>query len=97
MTVHPSFLQPGLPQVEPIDGKTYRADGWIYLDMPRSVRSFWNEFEAVAASGLVYISKFQFQDDSQAALLMLHPDSAARIVAFIQEWRKTRGAEVTIQ
>lgn len=32
MTEHPSFRK--LPPGEPIAGKTYRADGWAYIDPP---------------------------------------------------------------
>jgi len=33
MAEHPSFSQ--LPPGEPIQGQTYRADGWAYHDMPQ--------------------------------------------------------------
>lgn len=31
---HPTFDTPFLPPSEPVTGKTYRADGWAYFDIP---------------------------------------------------------------
>lgn len=31
---HHTFKRFGLPEGEPIEGKTYRADGWAYMDPP---------------------------------------------------------------
>ena len=35
MTEHWSFKQHDLPPGEPVLGKTYRADGWQYIDLPK--------------------------------------------------------------
>lgn len=34
MAEHPSFQSPFIPPGEPVPGKTYRADGWAYIDPP---------------------------------------------------------------
>lgn len=35
MSEHPSFEENGCPPGEPLPGKTYRADGWSYNNLPR--------------------------------------------------------------
>lgn len=34
MTEHVSFRGPMIPDGEPVNGRTYRADGWQYFDPP---------------------------------------------------------------
>lgn len=41
---HWSFSNSFLPPGEPIKGKTYRADGWAYLDIPRMDPEIWKLF-----------------------------------------------------
>lgn len=45
MTEHPSWSQHIVPNGEPILGKTYRADGWAYVDPPgRFSPEAWDYF-----------------------------------------------------
>lgn len=34
MAEHPSFSSPLIPPGEPVEGESYRADGWAYIDPP---------------------------------------------------------------
>ncbi|MES2753819.1 MAG: hypothetical protein V4659_04065 [Pseudomonadota bacterium] len=54
MTEHPSFAD--LPPGEPIEGKTYRADGWAYIDPPgRFSPEAWADFLAMFGAGQAVI------------------------------------------
>lgn len=45
MAEHESFRSAGLPAGEPVAGKTYRADGWAYIDPPtRFSPEMWTYF-----------------------------------------------------
>ena len=42
---HPTFDSPFVPSGEPVEGKTYRADGWAYFDPPtRFSPEMWELF-----------------------------------------------------
>lgn len=100
MSIHPSFLRPDLPTTEPIRGKTYRADGWAYIEMMhvKTPITWFDEIEAVAGEGhLVYISKYAFPDGTGAAMFMLSPEGQERVVAFTSRRRETPGEERTLQ
>lgn len=49
MTEHPSFE--GLPPGEPVAGKTYRADGWSYMDTPKFTPDMWKLLLGVIGDG----------------------------------------------
>ena len=52
MGEHPSFNQHILPPGEPVSGKTYRADGWAYIDPPvRFSPEIWDHFLALIGEG----------------------------------------------
>lgn len=49
---HWTFKQHLLPPGEPISGKTYRADGWAYVDPPaRFSPERWDELLAIFGDG----------------------------------------------
>lgn len=104
MTVHPSFLAPGLPTSEPIRGKTVRADGWAYIqmmDFPSPV-SLFEELEAIAGEGemlYIYIHDQVAHDGGlvRLAMFVLSPRAQKRTIAFLNQRQKTRDQEVIIQ
>lgn len=52
MAEHPTFQNALLPPGEPIEGKTYRADGWAYLDPPtRFSPDMWDYFLSLIGEG----------------------------------------------
>lgn len=101
MTVHHSFLDPRLPTSEPIKGKTYRADGWAYIElMSGSVPLTWfDEMEAVAGEGNVeYIYRAHLKDGKSAiAMFLISPEAQERMVAFLLERKKTPPEERIVQ
>lgn len=60
MAEHQSFSNPFLPPGEPVEGKTYRADGWAYLDVPRVVPEGWDLMvERAGADNIVVLAMTQ--------------------------------------
>jgi hypothetical protein len=56
MAEHPSFQSPFLPPGEPVLGKTYRADGWAYIDPPtRFSPEAWDGLMDLIGEGNVVI------------------------------------------
>lgn len=52
MAEHHSFSSPFIPPGEPIPGKTYRADGWAYIDPPgRFSPEAWENFLSLIGEG----------------------------------------------
>lgn len=51
MAEHPSFSRVLVPPGEPVSGKTFRRDGWQYLDTPVMLRTFWDELVRIIGDG----------------------------------------------
>lgn len=70
MSEHSSF--DGLPAGEPVVGKTYRADGWMYLDPPGKMsHDMWRLFlETIGEGEYVILAQSSTADWIRGQLLV---------------------------
>lgn len=72
----------GLPAGEPIEGKTYRADGWIYRDLPRMSHEYFDKFvELVGEENIAWITLADYGFTKRGQLL-ISPTGMANISAY---------------
>lgn len=64
MPVHPTFLvDPLMSDTEPVPGKTYRADGWAYVDMPPASPAVWEEVMTTLGEDVVVLAETRIKKD----------------------------------
>lgn len=83
MTEHPSFRN--MPPGEPVTGKTFRADGWQYIDLPsRLTFAFKDEFFAVIGEGNYFIlaESFNRVEDWWRGQILISPEGQERMKNF---------------
>lgn len=78
----PRFDLP-LPLGEPIKGKTLRADGWVYRDIPgRLSLEMWDHLMDVIGAGNCEVLALSIGDDWVRGQLMISPDGMKNLAAF---------------
>lgn len=82
MTEHPSFNDPFVPPGEPIKGKTYRADGWAYQDIPRMSPECWARFLYRLGEGNWVVLTLVDYGDSKRGQLLISPQGMTNISTF---------------
>ena len=61
----------GTPAGEPIEGKTYRADGWVYRDLPRMSPDYFDQLVSIIGSdNIVWLTKADYGDTKRGQLLI---------------------------
>lgn len=70
MTEHHSWTDPLLPPGEPIPGKTYRADGWAYIDFPRIESHIWEALIEFLGEHYVPLSLANYGRTARGQLLV---------------------------
>ncbi len=59
------------PPGEPITGKTYRADGWVYRDLPRMAPEQLDQLVAIIGDdNIVWLSKADYGSSKRGQLLI---------------------------
>ncbi len=78
---NPIFDLP-LPPGEPIKGKTLRADGWVYRDIPgRLSHEMWDHLIGIIGVGNFEILAMSIGDDWKRGQLMISPDGMKNLAA----------------
>ena len=87
-----------MPPGEPIMGKTYRADGYTYKDLPRVSIEIFQEFvELVGGENLVWLSYAKYiQGDAQKVRgqVLVSPEGMKKILKRHSEFDEARQAEL---
>ncbi len=85
MSQHWSFDNPLMPPGEPVPGKTYRADGWQYVDLPTRLSPDMKvEFFAVLGEGNWVILAETHGPDYWRGQLLISPEGQERMKARIR-------------
>lgn len=78
----------GLPDGEPVKGKTYRADGWAYLDTPTFTPEMWDYFLSFFGGSENYVVLAQSRGDGGVrGHLLVSPDGVKSALAR-REWMR---------
>lgn len=60
-----------LPEGEPIPGKTYIADGWQYLDLPRMTPEWFDKFITIAGEeNIVWLTMANYGETRRGQILL---------------------------
>lgn len=88
MGEHPSFSDPFMPPGEPVPGKTYRADGWAYVDPPTKFSpDMWQLMLGIFGDGeYVVLAKTTGPDFVRGQLLV-----SPRGMENMEAYRKSEG------
>lgn len=93
MSEHPSFAS--MPDGEPINGKSYRADGWQYVDLPsRLSLEMRDYFLKILGEGEYVILVASSGHDWWRGQLLISPVGQSNLKAHI-EAHKAKQAETT--
>lgn len=85
-----------LPPGEPIPGKTYRADGWVYRDLPQMAPEYFAQLiELIGADNIAWITRATYANGYQRGQMLVSPDGMARVRAHNAAGNEGRQAEVT--
>lgn len=61
----------GLPPGEPIVGKTYRADGWVYRDLPKLSYEMFDKLVAmIGEENIVWLTQADYGTSKRGQLLV---------------------------
>ncbi|GAA0768600.1 hypothetical protein [Brevundimonas olei] len=72
----------GMPAGEPVKGQTYRADGWVYRDLPRMAPEYFDQLiDLVGESNIVWLTKADYGDTRRGQLL-ISPEGMRNIAAY---------------
>lgn len=72
----------GMPAGEPVKGQTYRADGWVYRDLPRMTPEYFDQLiDLVGESNIVWLTKADY-GDSRRGQLLISPEGMRNIAAY---------------
>lgn len=81
MKPNPIFDLP-LPPGEPIKGKTLRADGWVYRDIPgRLSHEMWDHLLDIIGAENFQILGMSVGNDWKRGQLMISPDGMKNLTA----------------
>ena len=86
MSEHWSFRDPmnPLPPGEPVPGKTYRADGWMYKDFPRFEPDVWDSLLlAIGTEHFVPLSLANY-GTSKRGQLLISPQGVINCIGFLK-------------
>jgi hypothetical protein len=71
-----------MPPGEPIKGKTYRADGWVYRDLPRRLsHEMWDLFLDTIGEGNFRLLAMTAGKDWKRGQLLISPDGMKNLAA----------------
>ena len=74
----------GLPPGEPIPGKTYRADGWVYRDLPRMAPEYFEKLVAlIGEDNIVWLSRADY-GDTQRGQMLVSPAGMENLRAYLR-------------
>lgn len=80
MAEHHSFQ--GLPDGEPVEGRTFRADGWAYVDMPAwALQSWWDKARALFGEGEYFVLAESSMDGYWRGQLLLSPLAVDKFIS----------------
>lgn len=83
MAEHPTMSQ--MPPGEPIPGKTYRADGWAYVDPPTKFSpEMWEYFLSVIGEGNYVVLAYSSGEDWSRGQLLVSPAGWRNMTASIR-------------
>lgn len=92
MAEHPTFktLAPMLGiEGEPVEGKTYRADGWTLYLSPAASDYHWQDFLATAGEGhVVELQTVEGDGGKVAHLVVVSPEGGDRLTAEVMRRRE---------
>lgn len=72
----------GTPSGEPVNGKTYRADGWVYRDLPRMAAEYFDQLVAlIGDENIVWLSLADYGATKRGQLL-ISPSGMKNISAY---------------
>lgn len=77
-----SFKNPELPEGEPIKGKTYRADGWVYHDIPWTTVEAWEQLIALVDDDNIVLLAASDRDGAIRGQVLISPDGMERIAGY---------------
>ena len=61
----------GCPPGEPVQGKTYRADGYVYQDLPRMTPEYFDELVSIiGADNIVWLSQADYGSTKRGQMLI---------------------------
>lgn len=90
MTEHATFRTACLPPGEPVEGKTYRADGWAYVDMPSwSTLEWWSHAREVFGEGEYVVLAESTRGIHWRGQFLVSPAAIDRFRAFMARRRGT--------
>lgn len=73
-----------LPAGEPIIGKTYLADGYVYRDLPRMEHRFLKELiDIIGSAEIVWLSRANYGDTGRGQIL-ISPTGQANLSAHLK-------------
>ncbi len=76
----------GLPPGEPIKGKTYRADGWVYRDMPAfATDKVWDEFLDILGEDNYRILGMSVTSGNKHGQFLISPKGVKNMSTFIRD------------
>ena len=82
-TINLPGLPFGLPPGEPIEGKTYIADGWVYRDMPGRVSfEYWDKFLDLLGEGNYVILIRSEGRDWKRGQFLISPDGMENLAVY---------------
>lgn len=74
-----------LPPGEPIEGKTYRADGWVYRDIPtRFSHKMWNRFLEILGEEnyVILVKSVSIVDDWIRGQFLISPQGMKNLTEY---------------
>jgi len=75
----------GMPSGEPIKGKTYRADGWVYRDMPGKLsHELWDKILAMLGKGNYVVFIMSEGADWRRGQLLISPTGMDNLAIFLE-------------
>lgn len=98
--VHAATLLAALDKIdpmsfgEPILGKTYKADGWVYRDLPRASPAAWQELmDTTGPENVVVLVESRKGDEWVRGQVLVSPAGIARCVAAAAEIDRKKSQE----
>lgn len=78
----------GLPPGEPIEGKTYRADGWVYRDVDWMTSEFFDTLnQIIGEENIVWLAVSTCDGDKRGQCLV-SPDGMKNLTAYAEQHRQ---------
>lgn len=82
------MIEPLIPQDpiilgigEPVKGKTYIADGYVYRDLPRMTEPYYSDFiNLLGDDNIVWLTKAAYPDGTQRGQILISIAGQQRII-----------------